>query len=150
MIRLGIKKLDPRAIIPAYQTEGSACFDLHAVLPEDRSAGVWEDNPYVFDTGLAFEIPAGWCMKIYSRSGHGFNKDVRLANCVGIIDADYKGSVKIKLSADAGGEMWIKHGDRIAQAMLERVEQVKFAVINELTTTQRGADGFGSTDKKGG
>jgi dUTP pyrophosphatase len=148
MTTLKVKRLDPRAFIPQYQTPGAACFDLHAVLPEHSQVIVYEGAPAVFDTGLAFEIPPGWVLKVYSRSGHGFKQDVRLANAVGVIDSDYVGEVKVKLTADPHGEMTVKHGDRIAQAMLEPAERVTFIEVDTLSDTQRGANGFGSTDKE--
>jgi len=77
---------------------------------------VGHDYPVIFSTGIAFEIPAGWVMRIYSRSGHGFNSDTRLANFVGIIDSDYRGEVKVKLTNDSTNRLLaIGHGDRIAQ-----------------------------------
>jgi dUTP pyrophosphatase len=137
-MRLKIKRLTSDAIIPKYATPGSACFDLH-VAGFDPVLQAWK-------TGLAFEIPEGWCMKIYSRSGHGFKHGVRLANCTGVIDADYRDEVLIKLHSDRFDTPVIKinKGDRIAQAMLERVEQVEFLEVKELLDRiSRG--GFGST-----
>ena len=84
-------------------------------------------------------------MLIYSRSGHGFKNDVRLANCVGVIDADYRGELMVKLTGDTYGQLTIKPGDRIAQAMLVPVMKVHFKEVQELSETVRGAGGFGST-----
>lgn len=137
-MRLKIKKLSEDAIVPKYATPGSACFDLH-VAGFDPVLQAWK-------TGLAFEIPEGWCMKIYSRSGHGFKHGVRLCNSVAVIDADYKDEVLIKLHADRydGPALKINKGDRIAQGMLERVEQVEFVEVEELGGMNRGG-GFGHT-----
>jgi dUTP pyrophosphatase len=145
---LKIKKLHPDAIVPAYATEGAACFDLHALISPmcteaDRTLSPGE--AVHVDTGLAFEVPVGWAMKIYSRSGHGFKHGVRLVNAVGIVDADYRGQVRVGLHNDGDEPITIRHGDRIAQAMLERVERVTFTVVEELGDTARGAGGFGST-----
>lgn len=149
MINLKVKRVDPRAILPQYQTAGAACFDLHAIIPEDfESYCAFEGSPVVIDTGLSFEVPAGWVMKVYSRSGHGFKHDVRLANGTGVIDSDYRGTVQVKLTADAGGELRVKHGDRIAQAMLVSIPRVAIIEVDELSTTERGTGGFGSTDKE--
>lgn len=84
-------------------------------------------------------------MMVYSRSGHGFKSDVRLANCVGVIDSDYRGEVKVKLTNDGNEYMQVNEGDRIAQAMIIPVEQVKFIEVAELSDTERGTGGFGST-----
>ena len=144
-MQVKIKKLHPDAIVPQYATAGAACFDLHARI-DHTHAYVHQDESFIFDTGLAFEIPQDHVMLVFSRSGHGFKNDVRLANCVGVIDADYRGEVKVKLKSD-GNQLIVKHGDRIAQAMILPVHQVQFEVVNELSDTTRGEGGFGSTGK---
>lgn len=153
-LQLKIKKLHPDAIIPAYQSAGAACFDLHALISSDaegeQAANVLatHSTPAVIRTGLAFEVPEGFVLMIYSRSGHGFKHDVRLANCVGVIDSDYRGEVQVKLTNDgkgAGACLRVAHGDRIAQAMLIPVQQVRLLEVDELSQTERGTGGFGST-----
>lgn len=149
-LRLKIKKLHPDAVMPKYATPGAACFDLHAMmLGEGANAQVNVGTATVFRTGLAFEVPAGHVMLIYSRSGHGFNKNTRLANCVGVIDSDYRGEVQVKLTRDEvdGGELKVLAGDRIAQAMIVPIPQVQMVEVEELSDTERGTGGFGSTGK---
>lgn len=142
-----IKKVHPDAMLPVYASEGAACFDLHAVVhPDGMTANIY--SPLVVRTGLAFEIPQGYAMLVYSRSGHGFKNDVRLANCVGVIDSDYRGEVLVKLTCDGQKPLVVFAGDRIAQAMIVPVDTVKFKEVEELGVTERGADGFGSTDRK--
>lgn len=143
MINLQFKKTRPDAKAPTYATEGAACFDLYSTLWHTLD----KDQPFVVvDTGIAVDIPDGWCMKVFSRSGHGFNYSVRLANSVGIIDSDFVGSIKVKLALDdPDKELIICTGDRIAQAMLVPVERCEFVEVEELKETQRGAGGFGST-----
>lgn len=139
-----VKKLHPDARLPTYATPGAACFDLYAVCdaPQDLVGG----ERSVIRTGLAFDIPQGYAMMVYSRSGHGFKNGVRLANCVGVIDSDYTGEVMVKLTCDEiDGGFVVATGDRIAQAMVIPVEQVYFEEVDELKTTARGAGGFGST-----
>lgn len=142
-MKLKVKKLHPDAVIPTYATSGAACFDLHAVDFEGEN----KTDSLVIKTGLAFEIPDGWQMLIFSRSSHGFKHNVRLANCVGVIDSDYRGEVKVKLTADFGWNLSIFKGDRIAQAQLIPVHRVTFEEVSELTETERGNGGFGSTGK---
>lgn len=138
-----IKKLHPAAVVPTYGTEGSACFDLYAVQPEAEIRVV---DTATVRTGLAFEVPQGFVMLVFSRSGHGFKNDVRLANCVGVIDSDYRGELMVKLTNDNPSDCLAVHpGDRIAQAMLMPVSQTYFEVVDELSSTDRGAGGFGST-----
>lgn len=141
--RMRIKKLHPDAIIPTYATAGAACFDLHAV---DEGIVRHDGGAATFDTGLAFEVPEDHAMLVFSRSGHGFKKGLRLANCVGVIDSDYRGEVKIRLTNDSADPRLVKAGERVAQAMLVPILQVvEFTVVDELGETERGAGGFGST-----
>lgn len=143
---LGVKRLTDTAILPAFATAGAACFDLHADLKsEDGCEQIIFSYEHIFRTGLAFDIPKGYALMVYSRSGHGFKNDVRLANCVGVIDSDYTGEVKVKLTIDHDGSFTVSHGDRIAQAMLIKVPCVQLLEVDELKTTERGANGFGST-----
>lgn len=143
-MEIKIKKVRNDATIPTYGTEEAACFDLYSaeygrVMPNYHS---------VFSTGLAFEIPEGYCMKIYSRSGQGFAHNIRLANCVGIIDSDYRGEIKVKLTSDSNHEVYdVKPGDRIAQCEIVPVIKAGFVVVDALSETKRGAGGFGSTGK---
>lgn len=138
-----MKPLHPDAKIPRYATEGSACFDLHSA---SEDATVEFLYPCVLSTGIVFEIPENHVMLLFSRSGHGFNNGVRLANCVGVIDSDYRGEVKVKLTADECDKSFVvKKGSRIAQAMIIPVERVCFLVADTFTNTARGAGGCGST-----
>lgn len=138
-----VQKLHPDAILPVYASAGAACFDLHVL----RAGEVGAFSSAVFDTGLAFEIPEGWVMKVYSRSGHGFKSDVRLSNSVGIIDADYRGPLRVKLRNDSPLRFEVRAGDRIAQAMLVRVEPIELELVEALSETARGAGGYGSTGR---
>lgn len=144
-MQLKVKKLHPAAILPQYATEGAACFDLHAVEPDEWA--IYPSVPSTVRTGLAFEVPAGYVMLIFSRSGHGFKHDTRLANCVGVIDSDYRGEVMVRLTRDSAQTpvMAIKEGDRIAQAMVVPLPRVEFIEADTLTDTQRSTGGFGST-----
>ena len=146
-IDLKVKRTHPAAFIPSFATMGAACFDLHAITEGEVTECLMPGSAHVFQIGLAFEIPEGYALMIYSRSGAGFKNDVRLANCTGVIDADYRGSVAVKLTNDnADGRAFkVKHGDRIAQAMLIEVPIVRLVEVLELSTTARGAGGFGST-----
>lgn len=151
MIEVKVKKMFDDVQLPEYATEGSACFDIKAyskskMTGRDHIFGLDETHKsYVVGTGLQFEVPDGHVMLVFSRSGHGFNHDVRLANCVGVIDSDYRGEVKVKLTKDSPEMMTFVHGDKIAQGMVIPYEQVKFVVADELSDTARGDGGFGST-----
>ena len=145
-MKLRIQKLHPLATIPEYATHGAACFDIRAIL--DDPVTLYQGESVVIGTGLAFEIPDGWSLLIFGRSGHGFKHGTRLGNCVAVIDADYRGEVMVKLTREyaAGTDpMTIEDGDRIAQGMLVQVPRVEFSVSEQLTLTDRGQGGLGST-----
>ncbi len=140
------KKLTPDAKIPYYATKGAACFDICRTDIESESTYTGAFS-ITFKTGLAVEVPEGYAMLIFSRSGHGFTHDVRLANCVGVIDSDYRGELKVKLTSDreSGNTLITNPGDRIAQGMVIPVEEVQFLEVQELSGSERGEKGFGST-----
>jgi dUTP pyrophosphatase len=144
-MNIKIKLLSPLAAMPVYATAGSACFDIATVDDNvDIRPGSWA----VLGTDLAFEIPPGHVMMVYSRSGHGFKNGIRLANGTGVIDSDYRGELKIKLHNDSSRVFSVNRGDRIAQAMIVPVSQVSFETVDELSATERGSGGFGSTGVK--
>jgi dUTP pyrophosphatase len=124
-----------------YAKAGDAGFDLRAAL--DEPLILVPGNVYVIPTGVSFALPDGFEMQIRSRSGMA-SKGVVVANAPGTVDAGYRGEVKILLHAVAG-LVRLKPGDRIAQAVVSRVEQARFIEVNELDMTERGVAGFGST-----
>lgn len=139
------------AIEPRYATVGAACFDLFSPLGWNPAALRQGGEKVVIPTGLAVDIPTGHGLFIFSRSGHGFNFDTRLSNCVGIIDSDYRGEVKVSLVRDSllgedGEPLRIIPGrTAIAQACVLPLARVAFTEVDELDETERGAGGFGST-----
>lgn len=143
---LKIKRLHPDAVIPEYQTPGAACFDLHAVIDDySKSTTIKPGQSATFRTGLSVEIPEGWRMDVFSRSGHGFKCGVRLANGTGKIDSDYRGEIMVCLHNDGPLPLLVIDGRRIAQAEINPVYRAVFEVVDELTETERGTGGFGST-----
>lgn len=144
-MQVKIKKLHPNAVIPQYATAGAACFDLVSVNEVMITPG---REHVALKTGLAFEIPEGYVMMVYSRSGHGFKNGVRLANGTGVIDSDYRGEVMVKMHNDGSTALLINAGERIAQAMIVPAMQVELQVVDELSDTARGSGGFGSTGTK--
>ncbi|MEY8688415.1 MAG: dUTP diphosphatase [Leptothrix sp. (in: b-proteobacteria)] len=138
---LRIKRLHPDAVLPVYASEGAACFDLISLTSTTIPMGM----AATLETGLAFEIPPGCVMEVFSRSGHGFKSGVRLCNSVGIIDSDYRGQVMVRLQNDGQDLFHVLKGDRVAQAMLRVVPRVEFEVVEMLSETARGAGGLGST-----
>lgn len=154
---LKVMRVHELALIPQYQTAGAACFDLHAIINEKlrlkdgyqviERVSVPPGGARTFDTGVAFEVPPGWVMLVFSRSGHGFNLGVRLANCVGVVDSDFRGEVKVKLRNDGDQELVVSNRERIAQAMLMPAPQWNLIEVSELSETERGESGYGSTGR---
>ena len=136
-MKLKWKRVHKDAQSPVFSSECAAAFDLVGI----RKSGD------TFRTGLAFDIPDGYVVLVFSRSGHGFKENTRLANCVGVIDSDYTGEVMVKLTRDDGKPVNAQVGERIAQGMLLRLPKVELEEVTELKQTERGEKGFGSTGK---
>lgn len=142
MITVNIQKLVPEAKLPTYGTEGAACFDFYALEPGIVSNRV----PSVFRTGLAIEVPQNRVLHIYSRSGMGFKQGIRLVNCVGVIDSDYRGEIMVGLIMDKEIPFHrVEAGDRIAQGIIMPVPRIQFNEVEQLSSTMRGEKGLGST-----
>lgn len=143
-MKVNVKRLYDSAILPTYATDGSGCFDIYTMLNGDTDY----NEPHTYSTGIAFEIPEDHVMLVFSRSGHGFKNDVRLSNCVGVIDSDYRGELKVKLTCDKiGWGLEVNAGERIAQGMIIPIQKVQFEEVSELSKTERGEGGFGSSGK---
>ena len=143
-VKLKVKRLTGTARIPTYAHWGDACFDIYSDGLKSISG-----TTQVHETGLKFEIPKGYAMMIYSRSGMGFKDNTRLANCVGVVDSGYVGEVMVKLTRDdvCIHTFQYKRGDRIAQAMLIPVPVVEFEEVEDVEDTERGDGGFGSSGR---
>lgn len=140
-MNIKIKKLHPQAIIPKYQTTGSACFDLHIIEP----ITIHRFEVVKCPIGLAFEVPHGYVMNLHIRSGMAFNHKLSLINDVGVTDSDFRGGVVLGLFSNNDMPVTLEAGTRVAQAMIVPVKQVDFSVVDELNETERGQGGFGST-----
>lgn len=143
-VKVKVKKLNENAVIPQYTTPGAACVDLVAT-----SVTYDKYQNYVFGTGLAFEIPKGYVGRLYPRSSNS-KTNLYLTNSVGNIDSDYRGEVMVKFKSrdlEMFGYEYYKVGDRIAQLAIEEVPIVEFEEVEELSETQRGDGGYGSTGR---
>lgn len=144
-LQVKVKRVRKDAKLPAYKTAGAAAFDLHAL----EGGHVAPGGAMTFRTGVAIQAPEGWCVKLYSRSGQGFNHGVRLANSVGVIDSDFNGEIEVRLVNDSTRDVFeVKAGQSIAQAVVEQAPRFDIVEVDELDETERGAKGFGSTDEK--
>lgn len=145
MKKLGVKVkiLNPDAIIPKYQTEEAAGFDLHSVEEKIIKAGERD----VVKTGLAVALPKGYELQVRPRSGLALKNGITVLNTPGTVDSDYRGELMVILLNTSKDDFVIKKGERIAQAVIKEILQADFAVVDELDSTERGMGGFGSTGK---
>ena len=141
-MKVKIKKLNESAVIPKYSKAGDAGMDLVATSKETDKYG-----NIVYGTGLAFELPEGFFAGIFARSGLATKQGLRPANCVGICDWDYRGEYIVALHNDSEEEKEIRNGDRIAQLVFLPYITGEIKVVDELSNTERGDGGFGSTGK---
>lgn len=141
-----IKRLNKSAIIPTRGSDYSAGYDLYACL-DAASVIIPAHTTLLVDTGWAMEISRGYFGAIFARSGIATKRGLRPANCVGVIDSDYRGPVKVALHNDSNEPQTITNGERIAQLVIMNYSVVSFEEVDELEDTERGTGGFGSTDK---
>lgn len=141
-LKVKIKKLDPRAVTPFYASPGDACMDLTAI-----SEAIVEDSGYgyaEYGTGLAFEVPENHAMLIFPRSSIS-NQGLILSNSVGVVDSGYRGEVKLRFKYIKGANKY-SVGDRIGQFMIIPRPIMELEEVEELSETERGSGGFGSTN----
>ena len=145
-ITVKYKVLDPRAHVPAYATAGAAAADLCAVLDEPLTLA--PGARALVPTGLAIELPGAHSVAlVYARSGLSIKHGVCMANGVGVIDSDYRGELKVPM-VNIGAESYtIQPGERVAQLCIAPVYTAAFVPADDLSATERGAGGFGSTGK---
>ena len=130
--------------LPFYATSGSAGMDLTACIEEDIVLKPLERK--LIPTGIAIKLPsADYGAFLFARSGLASKKGITLANCVGVVDSDYTGEIKVALINLSNEEYTLTNGERIAQMVILPVSQAKFTVTCELDETERGSGGFGST-----
>lgn len=145
-MKVNIKKVRPEAMLPTRGTQGSAGSDLHACLQESLTLRPGER--VVIPTGLAIEVPTGYGAFLFARSGLGIKHGVVPSNCVGVIDADYRGEMMVGLVNQGNEAYTIEPQERIAQMVILPVEICEFCEVEELSATQREEGGFGSTGRK--
>lgn len=140
-MKLGIKKLHPNAVIPSRSHEGDAGLDLTAVdIKEVNEKGFG----YIeYDLGLSFQIEEGYVGLIYPRSSIS-NTGLWMSNGVGVIDSGYRGPVKARFKYVPNTDKY-KVGDRVAQLIIKKLEDVEIELLEELTQSDRGEGGFGSS-----
>lgn len=144
--KINVKKLNPNAIIPTYGSEFSAGADLYACEGGEVTLKAGETR--LIHTGIAIEIPCGYVGLIYARSGLATKRGLAPANKVGVIDSDYRGEIIVALHNHSSIDATVECGERIAQMVIAQAPQFAFEEANELSSSERGEGGFGSTGKK--
>jgi dUTP pyrophosphatase len=140
-MKILFKKLQPNALIPQYAHPGDAGMDLVAI----ESYTLAPHAHYAFSTGLAMELPEGLVALVWDKSGRAVKEGLK--TMAGVIDSGYRGEIKIALLNTTEQPVTINSGEKIAQLLIQRVERPEIEEVNELSNTQRGAGGFGSTGK---
>ncbi len=143
MVQVKIKKTDPRAVAPTYGSAGAAGADLYALT--DTPITIAPGETVMVHTGIAIELPDGYAGLVYPRSGLASKRGLAPANKVGVVDPDYRGEVMVALHNHSQETQTVEVGERIAQLVITPFLHVDFIESEELTDTQRGAGGFGST-----
>ena len=147
MSMVQIKKLRGNAVLPVRGSAFAAGYDLCACLEGDETVIIPPHHTLKIGTGLAFALPEGTFGAVFARSGLASKQDLRPANCVGVVDSDYRGECFIALHNDGTQERTIRHGDRIAQLVLLPFLPMEFEEVDALSETARGEGGFGSTGR---
>lgn len=148
-MKVNIKKINSNATTPTYGSTEAAGLDLYALIDtETNSLFIPSHTTVKINTGIAMEIPKGYFGAVYARSGLSIKNGLRPANCVGIIDSDYRGEIIVALYNDSMEDRIVYNGDRIAQIVITPYLHIELNEVTELSDTERGEGGFGSTGMK--
>ncbi len=143
-MKIRVKKLNEKAVLPTYGTEYSAGADLYNL---DEQITIAPHSTHLVHTGIATEIPEGYCGLIFARSGLATKRSLAPANKVGVIDADYRGEIMVSLHNHSDKPQTIEAGERVAQLAIVPFLKAEYELADELTDTVRGVGGFGSTGR---
>ena len=146
MEKLPVMLINPNAKLPERQTLGSVGYDISACLDDEVTINKGETRK--IGSGFAIALEPGYAAFIYARSGLGIKHGMIPANCVGVIDSDYRGEVIVGLKNTSDTPYTIRNGDRVAQMVITKCELPEILICKDLEETIRGAGGFGSTDKE--
>lgn len=140
-----IKKLNNNAQIPTYGSRSSAGADLYAYIENEDGITIDAGQTEFIHTGISIEFPDGYVALVYARSGLACKQGLAPANKVGVVDSDYRGEIIVALHNHSSIPRKIKNGDRIAQIVFAPYYSADFTLADELSNTERGTGGFGST-----
>ena len=145
MVRVLIKKLDPKVTLPSYKTKGASGMDLMAFVKE--KIVIKPQTSSLIPTGLSVAFSQDYEIQIRPRSGLAAKNNISVLNTPGTIDSDYRGEIKVILYNHSNKSFEVNNSDRIAQMILVPILKMEFDEVNELPGTFRGSGGFGSTGK---
>lgn len=143
LMQIFFKALDPRALLPKYQTPGASGFDFHSIEKVVLRPG----EIAMVRTGLAVGVPEGFELQIRARSGLSARSGVFLVNGIGTVDSDYRGEIKVIMSTCGPKPVTLEGGERIAQGVITRVVQAELQLTEDLSESLRDEGGFGSTGR---
>ena len=141
MIEVNIKLENEESVLPSYKTAGSNAADCFSTIEEIIPPG----EKVMIPLGFSIELPEGYCALLIPRSGLATKQRLTLANSVGLIDSDYRGECKACIVNESNEPRTIKKGDRVCQMLILESPKIEFTVKSELSNTERGSGGFGST-----
>lgn len=148
-MNIKVKRMSEEAKLPTRGSEKAAAYDIYACLPDKNAlVTIMPHQTMLIGTGLRMAPPEGFYVGVYARSGLSSKEGLRPANCVGVIDEDYRGEYLVAVHNDSEVTRSVRHGDRIAQILLQKRYDMDFEEVDELDTTGRGVGGFGSTGKQ--
>ncbi len=145
MSTIAVKKVRSNALLPTYGSKEAAGADLYACL--DESVTIQPGQTVFIPTGIALEVPKGCAGLVYARSSMGAKRGLAPANKVGVIDSDYRGEISVVLHNHGGAAQTVEPGERVAQLVITPVLTPMYEEVEELSGTDRGTGGFGSTGK---
>lgn len=145
MSSIRVKRLHPNAKLPTYGSSEAAGADLYACL--DEAVTIQPGEVFWVPTGIALEVPKGCAGLVYARSSMGAKRGLAPANKVGVVDSDYRGEIKVVLLNHSKQPQTLEPGERVAQFVITPVLTPAYEEVTDLTDTDRGAGGFGSTGK---
>jgi dUTP pyrophosphatase len=146
-MNINIKKLHEDSIIPTKGTNESAGYDLYAYLESDKIE-IKPGETKMVNIGISLEIPSGYFAGIFARSGIASKRNLRPANCTGVIDSDYRGEIKVPIYNDSNIVQVIENKERVAQMIILPYLSVTFNEVDNLSESNRSDSGFGSTGNK--
>jgi len=138
-------KLSPDAHLPEYKSEGAAGADLFAYVEDEVL--ITSGQRRLVPTGVAVQLPSGYELQVRARSGLALQYGITVLNAPGTVDSDYRGELQVLLVNLGDEDFRLQKGDRIAQAVISKVERVEFEVVESLDETKRGTSGYGSTGR---